>query len=145
MASHREEGTTSTNSKSAAFDDTALRRLNELAEKRKAGIRLTAAEGLELRELRVAKAAAQQAMERAAILKARRALADQTRYRLGDLALAAGLGDWPEELLKVGFARLAALTEHGKAALLGKYGGGGEAQPPASHPGTGTPAAPAES
>ena len=145
MASHREEGTTSTNSKSvAAFDDTALRRLNELAEKRKAGIRLTAAEGLELRELRVAKAAAQQAMERAAILKARRALADQTRYRLGDLALAAGLGDWPEELLKVGFARLAALTEHGKAALLGKYGGG-EAQPPASHPGTGTPAAPAES
>ena len=144
MASHREEGTTSTNSKSAVFDDTALQRLNELAEKRKAGIRLTAAEGLELRELRVAKAAAQQAMERAAILKARRALADQTRYRLGGLALAAGLGDWPEELLKVGFARLAALTEHGKAALLGKYGGG-EAQPPASHPGTGTPAAPAES
>ena len=107
----------STPKPAAALDEDALKRLEALTTKTRAGIRLSAGEALELRELRGLQADARRAGERAAIAKARRQLEDQTRYRLGGLALAAGLKDWPDALLQAGFAWLAGLNDDKKAAL----------------------------
>ncbi|MGC8553862.1 MAG: hypothetical protein ACP5O7_13555, partial [Phycisphaerae bacterium] len=98
------------------FNQAAENRLKELLEKRKRD-KLTGAEALKVRELRLLKAKAQQAKERAAIEQARRQLADQDRYRLGGLALAAGLGGWSEAELRAGFAFLAAMDAAQRAAL----------------------------
>ncbi|MGC8486589.1 MAG: response regulator, partial [Candidatus Baltobacteraceae bacterium] len=70
-----------------------------------------------VRELRLLKAKAQQAKERAAIEQARRQLDDRDKYRLGGLALAAGLGGWSEAELRAGFAFLAAMDAAQRAAL----------------------------
>ena len=100
----------------SVFSQAAEDRLKELLEKRKRD-KLTGAEALEVRELRLLKAKAQQAKERAAIEQARRQLADRERYRLGSLVLAAGLGGWSEAELRAGFASLAAMDAAQRAAL----------------------------
>ena len=69
----------------SVFNQAAEDRLKELLEKRKRD-KLTGAEALEVRELRLLKAKAQQAKERAAIEQARRQLVDRDRYRLGGLS-----------------------------------------------------------
>ena len=100
----------------SVFNQAAEDRLKELLEKRKRD-KLTGAEALEVRELRLLKAKAQQAKERAAIEQARRQLADRERYRLGSLVLAAGLGGWSEADLRAGFASLAKMDAAQRAAL----------------------------
>ena len=100
----------------SVFNQAAEDRLKELLEKRKRG-KLTRAEALEVRELQLLKAKARQAKEEAAIAQARRQLADQDRYRIGGLALAAGLGGWSAADLRAGFAFLAAMDAVQRAAL----------------------------
>ena len=101
----------------SVFNQAAEDRLKELLEKRKRD-KLTRAEVLEVRELRLLKDKARQAKEGAAIAQARRKLADQDRYRLGGLALTAGLGGWSDAELRAGFAFLAAMDAAQRAALL---------------------------
>lgn len=113
---------TNTKPKPAVFDDTAMRRLEALVAKKQSGVRLSNAETIEARELRNLKAKAHLAKETAAIAKARRQLEDRSSYRLGGLAVAAGLKDWPDDLLKKAFAHLAALSDSQRAALLRKDG-----------------------
>ena len=108
----------STKSKSAIFGDDAMQRLAALTARRKDGGRLSGAEAIELRELQNLKARAHLAKVAATIAKDRRLLEDRDKYRLGDLALTAGLQDWSDEDLRAGFAHLAALGEDEKAALL---------------------------
>ena len=62
----------------SVFNQAAEDRLKELLEKRKHD-KLSGAEALEVRELRLLKAKAQQAKEGAAIAQARRQLADRER------------------------------------------------------------------
>ena len=100
----------------SVFNQAAKDRFKELLEKRKRD-KLTRAEVLEVRELRLLKAKARQAKEGAAIAQARRKLADQDRYRIGGLALAAGLGGWSAAELRAGFAFLAAMDAAQRAAL----------------------------
>ena len=100
----------------SVFNQAAEDRLKELLEKRKRG-KLTRAEALEVRELRLLKDKARQAKEGAAIAQARRRLADRERYRLGDLVLAAGLKGWSDAELRAGFAFLAAMDAAQRAAL----------------------------
>ena len=101
----------------SVFNQAAKDRFKELLEKRKRD-KLTRAEVLEVRELRLLKDKARQAKEGAAIAQARRKLADQDRYRLGGFALAAGLGGWSDAELQAGFAFLAAMDATQRAALL---------------------------
>ena len=149
VASSREKTTMSTPKPDAALGEDALQRLEALAAKTRAGIRLTAGEALELRELRFLKAAARRAKERAAIAKARHQLEDRNKYRLGGLALAAGLKDWPDALLQAGFAWLAGLNDDEKAALRqtpapadSVAGANGAAAPPLGFGGVPPPARP---
>ena len=121
------------------FDDTALRRLEALVARRKDGT-LSAGEALDLRDLRLLKAEVQHARERAAIAEKRRRHEDRDKYRLGGLALAAGLKDWPDNLLTAGFAYLAGLSDREKAALLQRHANSNAA----AGSGSGTPAARAE-
>lgn len=121
------------------FDDTALRRLEALVARRKDGT-LSAGEALDLKDLRLLKAEVQHARERAAIAEKRRRHEDRDKYRLGGLALAAGLKDWPDDLLAVGFAYLAGLSDREKAALLQRHANSNAA----AGSGSGTPAARAE-
>ena len=100
----------------SVFNQAAEDRLKELLEKRKRD-KLTRAEALEVRELRLLKDKARQAKEGAAIAQARRKLADQDRYRIGGFALAAGLGGWSDAELRAGFAFLAAMDAAQRAAL----------------------------
>ena len=100
----------------SVFNQAAEDRLKELLEKRKRD-KLTGAEALEVRELRLLKDKARQAKERAAIEQARRQLADRERYRLGGFALTAGLGGWSDAELRAGFAFLAAMDAAQRAAL----------------------------
>ena len=100
----------------SVFNQAAEDRLKELLEKRKRD-KLTRAEALEVRELQLLKAAAELAKKRAAIEQARRQLADQDRYRIGGLALTAGLGGWSAAELRAGFAFLAAMDAVQRAAL----------------------------
>ena len=101
----------------SVFNQAAENRLKELLEKRKRD-KLTRAEALEVRELQLLKAAAELAKKRAACAADRRKLADRDRYRLGGLALTAGLGGWPDAELRAGFAVLAAMDAAQRAALL---------------------------
>ena len=121
------------------FDDTALRRLEALVARRKDGT-LSAGEALDLKDLRVMKAEVRHARERAAIAEKRRRREDRDKYRLGGLALAAGLKDWPDNLLTAGFAYLAGLSDREKAALLQRHANSNAA----AGSGSGTPAARAE-
>ena len=127
------------NPKLAVFDDTALRRLEALTARRKTA-KLSADENLDLREMRNRRAMARQAAEAAANAEKRRRHEDRDKYRLGGLALAAGLKDWPDDLLAVGFAYLAGLSDREKAALLQRHANSNAA----AGSGSGTPAARAE-
>ena len=127
------------NPKLAVFDDTALRRLEALTARRKTA-KLSAEEDLDLREMRNRRAMARQAAEAAAIAEKRRQQEDRDKYRLGGLALAAGLKDWPDNLLTAGFAYLAGLSDREKAALLQRHANSNAA----AGSGSGTPAARAE-
>lgn len=106
----------------AGFDETALKRLEQLVTKSKASGKLPAPEALELKELKLLKSAAEIAKGRAEIAVARRKIEDREKYRVGGLAVAAGLSTWSDAELKGGFAMLnglsntvrAALAEHGK-------------------------------
>ena len=100
----------------SVFNQAAEDRLKELLEKRKRD-KLTRAEALEVRELQLLKAAAELAKKRAACAADRRKLADRDRYRLGGLALAAGLGGWSAAELQAGFAFLAAMDATQRAEL----------------------------
>ena len=121
------------------FDDTALQRLEALVARRKDGT-LSAGEALDLKDLQLLKAEVRHARERAAIAEKRRRHEDRDKYRLGGLALAAGLKDWPDNLLAAGFAYLAGLSDREKAALLQRHANSNAA----AGSGSGTPAARAE-
>lgn len=101
----------------AGFDESSLKRLETLVAQSKTGGRLPAAEALELKELKLLKSAAEIAKGRAEIAVARRKIEDREKYRVGGLAVGAGLSAWPEDLLKGGFAMLAALSDAEKANL----------------------------
>ena len=93
------------------FDDTALRRLEALVARRK-DAKLSAGEALDLKDLRVMKAEVQHARERAAIAEKRRRHEDRDKYWLGGLAFAAGLKDWPDNLLKILFLYMIQSPRH---------------------------------
>jgi hypothetical protein len=101
----------------ADFDETALQRLKALVEKSQSAGKLPPAEALELKELKLLRDAAALAKTRARLAAERRKLADREKYRLGALALAAGLSSWSEAELKGGFAMLASLSQTMRAAL----------------------------
>ncbi|MDA8251231.1 MAG: hypothetical protein M0Z28_18955 [Rhodospirillales bacterium] len=121
------------------FDDTAMRRLEDLVAKCEDST-LSADEALDLAELRLLKAEVQHARERAAIAEKRRRGEDRDKYRLGGLAFDAGLKDWPDNLLTAGFAYLAGLSDREKAVLLQRHANSNAA----AGSGSGTPAARAE-
>ena len=100
----------------SVFNQATEDRLKELLEKRKRD-KLTRAEALEVRELQLLKAAAELAKKRAALAADCRKLADQDRYRIGGLALTAGLGGWSDAELRAGFAFLAAMDAAQRATL----------------------------
>lgn len=114
----------------ATFDETALQRLEALVAKKKSGVRLSDDEAFEARRLRNLKSKARAAKEDVAIAKARRKLNDQARYRLGGLAVAAGLREWPDNLVVAGFAYLAAMLDDQKAHMLQKNAANGAGEPP---------------
>ena len=101
----------------AGFDELAMQRLAALTTQARSGVKLTAAEALELKELKLQKTAAALAQSRAQLAVARRKLEDREKYRLGGLAFAARLNDWSEDALRAGFAMLAAMSETEQAAL----------------------------
>jgi hypothetical protein len=97
----------------AGFDESALKRLEELVSKSKAGPKLPPTEALELKELKLLKSAAEIAKGRAQIAVAKRKMDDRQKYRIGALAFAAGLNTWTDEEWKVVFASLASGTKPG--------------------------------
>ena len=99
------------------FSDADKERLKALEQQKKDGHELTEHESLEARVLRLRRSTAWQAKERAALERAQRQCVDRDRYRLGGLALAAGLGGWSEAELQAGFAFLAAMDAAQRAAL----------------------------
>lgn len=103
----------------AGFDESALKRLEELASKSKAGPKLAPAEALELKELKLLKSAAEIAKSRAEIEVAKRKMKDREKYRVGGLAIEAGLGSWTDDDLKAAFAGLVARGNHTGAAHHG--------------------------
>jgi len=96
------------------FDEVAMQRLEALTAQARSGMKLNAAEALELKELKLQKSAAALAQSRAQLAVARRKLEDREKYRLGGLAFAAQLNGWPEDALRGGFAMLAALAARGQ-------------------------------
>ena len=111
----------------AGFDESALKRLEELVSKSKAGPKLPPTEALELKELKLLKSAAEIAKGRAEIAVAKRKIEDREKYRVGGLAVAAGLNTWSDEELKAAFAGLVARGNHHGAA----HNGGELAEGPA--------------
>jgi hypothetical protein len=104
----------------AGFDETALRRLEELAARTKGGAKLAATEALELKELKLLRQAAEIAKSRADIAVAKRKIEDREKYRVGGLAVVAGLSRWNDDELKGGFAMLAELSDTVRAELAVK-------------------------
>jgi hypothetical protein len=104
----------------ATFDETALKRLEALTAKSKGGGKLAAIEALEFKELRLLRQAALITKSRIDITVARRKIEDREKYRVGGLAVAAGLSRWNDDELKGGFAMLAALSDTVKAELAVK-------------------------
>ena len=96
----------------AGFDESALKRLEELVSKSKAGPKLPPTEALELKELKLLKSAADIAKGRAEIAVAKRKIEDREKYRVGGLAVSAGLNTWTDAELKAAFATLAARGNH---------------------------------
>ncbi len=96
----------------AGFDESALKRLEELVSKSKAGPKLPPIEALELKELKLLKSAAEIAKGRAEIEVAKRKMKDREKYRVGGLAVEAGLGAWSDDDLKAAFATLVARGNH---------------------------------
>jgi len=92
----------------AGFDESALKRLEALVSKSKAGTKLPPTEALELKELKLLKSAAEIAKGRAEIAVAKRKIEDREKYRVGGLAVAVGLNAWTDEELKAAFASLVA-------------------------------------
>jgi len=125
----------------AGFDESALKRLEELVSKSKAGPKLPPTEALELKELKLLKSAAEIAKGRAQIAVAKRKMDDGQKYRIGRLAFAAGLNTWTDDELKAGFATLAAhgakpsvgngthTGAHDEADMVGTGSGGQDAMP----------------
>ncbi len=104
----------------AGFDEAALRRLEELVAKSKGGSKLPAPEALELKELKLLRQTAEIAKSRASIAVAKRKIEDREKYRVGGLAVAAGLSRWNDDELKGGFAMLAELADTAKSELGAK-------------------------
>jgi hypothetical protein len=104
----------------AGFDETALRRLEELVARTKGANKLAATEALELKELKLLRQAAEIAKSRADIAVAKRKIEDREKYRVGGLAVAAGLSRWNDDELKGGFAMLAELSDTVRAELAVK-------------------------
>jgi hypothetical protein len=101
----------------AAFDETALKRLEALVSKSRSGSKLPATEALELKELKLLKSAAELAKGRAELATARRKMDDREKYRIGGIAIAAGLSSWTDAELKDGFAKLAASGPEQRSSL----------------------------
>jgi hypothetical protein len=99
------------------FDETALRRLEALVAKSKTGGKLPAPEALELKELKLLRQTAEIAKSRASIAVAKRKIEDREKYRVGGLAVAAGLSRWNDDELKGGFTMLAELADTAKSEL----------------------------
>lgn len=104
----------------AGFDEIALRRLEALVTKSKAGGKLPATEALELKELKLMRQTAEIAKSRADIAVAKRKIEDREKYRVGGLAVAAGLSRWNDDELKGGFAMLFELSDMVRAELAAK-------------------------
>lgn len=99
----------------AGFDEAALRRLEALATKSKTSGKLPASEALELKELKLLRQTAEIAKSRASIAVAKRKIEDREKYRVGGLAVAAGLSRWNDDELKGGFAMLAGMNAGARA------------------------------
>jgi hypothetical protein len=124
----------------AGFDESALKRLEELVRKSKAGPKLPPVEALELKELKLLKSAAEIAKGRAEIEVAKRKMKDREKYRVGGLAIEAGLGTWSDDDLKAAFTGLVA-----QGTLAGATHNGGErAEGPAENQAGGHTDMPAE-
>jgi hypothetical protein len=104
----------------AGFDETALKRLEALVAKSKTGGKLPAAESLELKELKLLRQTAEIAKSRASIAVAKRKIEDREKYRVGGLAVTAGLSVWNDDELKGGFAMLVELSDTVRAELAAK-------------------------
>lgn len=85
-------------------------RLTEL-KARKAAKALTAAERLELQELTLKQKRLKLAREEAAHAQAKRKLDNQLRYKLGGLAVAAGVENWDEATLRGALLSIARTTD----------------------------------
>ena len=96
--------------------------MEALVSKSKAGTKLPPTEALELKELKLLKSAAEITKGRAEIAVAKRKIEDREKYRVGGLAVAAGLNAWTDEELKAAFARLVA---SGPKPSAGNSGNGG--------------------
>ena len=105
----------------AGFDESALKRLEELVSKSKAGPKLPPVEALELKELKLLKSAAEIAKGRTEIEVAKRKMKDREKYRVGGLAVEAGLGAWSDDDLKAAFTSMVA-----RGNLAGAAHNGGE-------------------
>jgi len=101
----------------AGFDDSALKRLEELTSRSRTGSKLPPTEALELRELKLLKSAADISKRRAEIAVAKRKIAQGQKYRIGGLAVAAGLDSWTDDDLKAAFASLKARDNSPAAGL----------------------------
>lgn len=111
------------------FDETALKRLEALVSKSKTAGKLPPSEALELKELKLLRQTADIAKGRAQIAVARRKIIDREKYRVGGLAVAAGLSVWNDDELKGGFAMLAGSDSAARAefAETGKRAAAAEA------------------
>jgi len=89
-------------SKMAGFDESALKRLEELVSKSKAGPKLPPAEALELKELKLLKSAAEIAKSRAEIEVSKHKMKDREKY--GSVALTQYVGKMPCQLLRIKLA-----------------------------------------
>ena len=104
----------------AGFDETALKRLEALVAKSKTGGKLPASEALALKELKLLRQAAEIAKSRAGLAVAKRKIEDREKYRVGGLAVTAGLSRWNDDELKGGFAMLLELSDTVRAELAVK-------------------------
>ena len=104
----------------AGFDEAALQRLEALATKSKTSGKLPANEALELKELKLLRQAAEIAKSRAGIAVAKRKIEDREKYRVGGLAVAAGLSRWNDDELRGGFVMLAGLADTARSELAVK-------------------------
>jgi hypothetical protein len=96
--------------------------LEALLTKSKAGPKLPPTEALELKELKLLKSAAETAKGRAEIAVAKRKIKDREKYRIGGLAVTAGLSTWTDENPKALFASAMASGPKSSAENGGNVG-----------------------